>query len=327
MCDARYWMLALGMASSWIGLAGQPAAAQSRLADPPRSTERRLAEADALLRQFTTDSGVGVALGRSGAVEVTIPETGSPFARQPESQPSKRSRVEAGPSGIRVLVDPPAPLPRQAEHPRLPADVQGLLNQFAPNVRLSDGGVQFESGGVRLDTRNGVNVDLETPEGRVRISQRAIEDYSAARKLFHDRDYQRAVRLMDSALEQMPRDARFRQFRALVHFALGDHGPAADDAYHALSLGSAWDWPTVRALYGDPADYTAQYRRLQQAAQDNDSSAELMFLLAYHHTLLGHHDAALKAWNEADRLLPDDPVILDQIRQLEDRPGLERGRD
>ena len=313
MYDMRFWLPALGVVAGVMLVLSEPAAAQNRPADVARSAEIRTAGADGAIRSFSTESGVGVALGRDGAVEVTLPDsraTGSPFSGQRGTEYKRTPRV-----------DPPTHAPKQPVPPRLPAEVQGLLNRFAPKVRVGEHGVKLETDGVRLDTRGGVNVDLETPSGRVQISQRAIEDFSAARKLFREQDYRQALRRMDFAVEHMPHESRFRQFRALVHFALGDFGPVADDAYQALTLGSAWDWQTVRGFYAEPSEYTAQYQSLQRSAHHNKQSAELNFLLAYHYTVLGHHDAALQQWKLVDQLLPGDRLILALIEQLEERPG------
>ena len=315
------WTLALGVATLGMTCSADSATAQSRNAEGVGSAHQRLTEVGGVLRQLTTESGVGVTLGRSGSVEVTIPEATSPFSNKRRHAAPAVPRFESDAGGIRVFVDP-AEIPSQAERPQLPAEVQGLLQQFAPHVRMTNGAIHLEDQGIRVDTRNGVNVDLNTRSGRVRISQRAIEDYSAARKSFYNRDYHQALPLMNSAVEQMPEEQRFRQFRALAHFALGDYAAAADDAYQALALGAIWDWATVHSHYAESAEYAAQYRNLQRACRENDQSAELHFLLAYHHTLLGHHAAALKSWRQAERFLPEDPVLRAQIRQLEARPEL-----
>jgi hypothetical protein len=322
MRDPRLWPLALGVATIGITFSADSVAAQSRRTEGLGSARQRLAEAESILRQLTTESGVGVTLGNSGSVEVTVPESTSPFAKKRALGESAVPRVDAGASDVRVFVDRQAEITPQRERPQLPAEVQGLLQQFAPQVRVTPGAVQLDDQGIRVDTRNGVNVDLHTSSGRVRISQRAIEDYSAARSLFYKGDYRQAILLMNSAVEEMPREQRFRQFRALVYFALGEYASAADDAYQALTPGTIWDWATVHALYTDPAEYAAQYRSLQRACREHEQSVELHFLLAYHHTLLGHHPAALKSWRQAERFLPEDPVVMAQIRQLEARPRL-----
>jgi hypothetical protein len=324
-----------------IGLSGTPSAAQSsRLTEAERVLENRLSEVEGILRRFAPRSGSDVSGDHPGAVESTTPSTQapttSPFSGQrsrpgtlsdpkaeavPErnlggrdfSIPSTRGREIVG----RILGEEGLKGSRLLDS-RVPAGGHNL-----PQLRLEGRGVVLEADDLRIDTRDGVEVDLETNDGRIRVSQRAIEDYSAARRAFLNREYREALQLVDSAVERMPDELRFRQFRALVCFALEEYVLAAEDIYGTLAGGTIWDWATVRAFYAEAGEYATQYQRLQEAARDSnpESSAPVLFLLAYHHTLLGHHDAALRSWRQVARLLPNDPVVQTQIRELDDRPA------
>ena len=330
-----------------IGLSGTPSAAQSsRLNEAERVLENRLSEVEGILRRFTPRSGTDVMAPSPGRVETTTPSTQapttSPFSGQ-RSRPGtpndpKVEKVEKGetlPERNRSGRDFSIPSTRGREivgrilgeeglkgarllDSRVPAGGHNL-----PQLRLEGRGVVLEADDLRIDTRDGVEVDLETNDGRIRVSQRAIEEYSAARRAFLNREYRGALQLMDSAVERMPEDLRFRQFRALVCFALEEYVLAADDIYGTLSGGTIWDWATVRAFYAEAGEYATQYQRLQEAARNSnsESSASVLFLLAYHHTLLGHHDAALRSWRQVAQLLPNDPVVQAQIRELDDRPA------
>ncbi len=324
-----------------IGLFSSPSAAQSnRLNEAERLLESRLSEVEGILRQLPLTSRSDVTGNPSARGDLTTPSRPaprtSPFSAQrsrpetptdPEMEsvperhqngrgfsiPSTRGREIVG----RILWEEGLDELRHLDS-RVPAGRREL-----PQLRFEGRGVVLEADDLRIDTRDGVEVELETRDGRVRVSQRAIEDYMAARGSFKNHQYHQALRSIDLAVERMPEELRFRQFRALVRFALEDYASAADDIYATLAGDTIWDWATVRAFYGDAGEYAGQYQRLQEAARDshNESAVPVLFLLAYHHTLLGHHDAALRAWRQVDRLFPNDPVVEARILELDARPA------
>lgn len=338
MCHRRLGTLFVGFAGSWATILVGSAAAQTGVA-----------EAGEILRRLQTQSGVEINLGSGGDVEVKVPDThaASPFSRGPSATASGPARpvvagsahVERDDRGIRVKLPPAAARalaaagerasatrdvsPRAAgDRPvRLPAGIDQMIGALVPELGLGTGGVTVGRNDVRVDAGDGFAVELDTPAGRVVVNQQGLEAYAAATRAFRDRDYAAAARHADAAAEAMPQITKFVQFRGLTRFAVGEFELAAEDVYQALRTGPAWDWPAVSDFYADPADYATRYRDLQRAAGAAPGSPELQFLVAYHHMVLGHHDAARAAWQRTSRLLPDDPVVSDQWRRLEARPA------
>ena len=93
-----------------------------------------------------------------------------------------------------------------------------------------------------------------------------------------------------------------------------------------MTLGRAFDWNAIRQLYPSPAEYTEQYHRLAATAKEKPEQAQLQFLLAYHHLVLGHQKEGRSALQQAQKNLPQDkliPMLLSQLPQeapVEDAP-------
>lgn len=347
MCHRRLGTLFVGFAGSWATVLVGSSAAQTGAA-----------EAGEILRRLQTQSGVEINLGAGGDVEVKVPgaadadantdaDAASPFSRGSSaaaSGPAKTAtagpaRVERDARGIRVNLPPAAaralaaagerssatretPPHAAGDRPvRLPAGIDQWIGSLVPELGLGTDGVSVRRNDLRVDAGDGFALELDTPAGRVVVNQQGLEAYAAAAQAFRARDYESALRHADAAAGAMPQMAKFMQFRGLARFAVGDFESAAEDVYQALRTGPAWDWPAVADFYADPADYATRYRDLQRAAGAAPGSAELQFLVAYHHMVLGHHDAARAAWQRTRRLLPEDPVVSDQLGRLEARPA------
>ncbi len=340
MCQRRFGTLVIGLAGGCLAALAGSAAAQTGLA-----------ETGEVLRRLQTQSGVEVNLGTAGGVEVKVPDTAagrstSPFSRLSDaavansdgSTGAESTRVERDRSGIRVSIPSAAardhtPAFQDAERadaasrpgvgPRvnLPAGIDRMIESLVPELRLGADGASIQRNDLRADTSDGFAVEMDTPEGRVVVNQQGLEAYAAAVRAFRERDYPMALQHADAAVEAMPQMAKFAQFRGLARFTMNEFTAAAEDVYQALRMGPAWDWPTVTEFYMKSADYASRYRDLQRAAKADPESAELQFLVAYHHMMLGHHDAALAAWQRTDQLLPDDSVVTAQLRRLQERPA------
>jgi len=339
MCHKRLKTLILGLAGGWgITLAG-PAAAQTGNAG-----------ASGILRQLTTDSGVEIDLGPDGGLAIKIPDrasggSASPFSRSVDNAAQNSSefverdstRVERDSRGIRVRI--PAAAGRisaaipgavrgntnRAAEPvasvDLPPGVADMIQSLVPELRSRAGGRTLLPNDQHNDARAGFAVELDTVDGRLVVNQEGIEAYAAAVRAFRQADYPNASKYANTAVEAMPKIEKFLQFRGLSRFAMKEFELAAEDLYEALKTGAAWDWPTVANFYGDVADYASRYSELQRASQAKLNSVELQFLVAYHHMILGHHDAAMAAWQRTESLLPDDPVVNEQMRRLQTRPA------
>jgi hypothetical protein len=186
-----------------------------------------------------------------------------------------------------------------------PSDYYGDRSYYAPNY-------------IEDDSLRNSDQAARAPEesGRTFLDR--------ARDAFRSGDYRNAARWAGHAAVEAPRDADLHQFIALTLFALEDYRGGASSAHAALSLGQPWNWPALRAYYGNAADYTSQLRALEKYTRDNPSAAYARSLLAYHYLMLGHEDAARKQLAEVVRLQPGDELagrLLEQLTPAEEDSG------
>src|SRR5262249_54564325 len=118
------------------------------------------------------------------------------------------------------------------------------------------------------------------PQG---LSSDAITKFDEARAAFYDGKYDEALKITDTAIAQMPRDAVLHEFRSLVLFALGRYAESAATIHAVLDVGPGWDWKTLASLYPNVDTYATQLRAAEAARDNNPKSAELYFLLGYHY--------------------------------------------
>ena len=139
--------------------------------------------------------------------------------------------------------------------------------------------------------------------------------FDQARAAFYDGDYDKALKLTDQTLAQIPRDATVNEFRALCLFALEKYKDAAATIHAVLAVGPGWDWATLAGLYPDTSIYTDQLRKLEIYAKKNPTAAEAQFLLAYHYITCGHTSTAVEKLQAVVKLQPNDKVAA-QLLQM-----------
>lgn len=148
------------------------------------------------------------------------------------------------------------------------------------------------------------------------VSAEAVTKFDQARAAFLEGRYEEALKLTDSAVAQMPRDAVLHEFRALVLFALQRYAEAAATIHPVLEVGPSWDWKTLSGLYPNNDVYTSQLRALETARDKNPKAAELRFLLGYHYLTCGYTDQALNEFRRTAELQPKDPVASALLTML-----------
>ncbi len=190
-----------------------------------------------------------------------------------------------------------------------------------PGIQVGPAGVQVQSGNVSIDTRQGFDVAVGQGSSQIRVSQSAMQALADARQAFLLKDYPLARELCELAARHMAWDPEVQQLRSLTYFAPGDDHMAAAAAYEALSRGDAWDWPMLSRCYADPADYTTQYRALQERSRKSGASAEVHFLMAYHYLMLGHIDSARTELQQMLEVKPGDPLSMELLRRLAPAPS------
>jgi len=144
--------------------------------------------------------------------------------------------------------------------------------------------------------------------------------FDEARALFKDGKYADAQTKGEQAIAKLPSDAALHEFRALTLFAQGKYKDAAGALYAVLAAGPGWNWETVGGLYGDPAEYTRQFRALEQYVKDHPDTGEGHFLLAYHCLVLGNKDEAVKQFREVVRTQPGDKLSAELLKALTTPP-------
>ncbi len=164
---------------------------------------------------------------------------------------------------------------------------------------------------ARLDSANS-----QPATSDVQATSAGTQYLSQGRQLFRRGDYRQAVRMGGHAAVEMPRSSEVHQFTSLALFALGDYRSAAAVAHAGLSIGSAWDWSTLRGFYAVANGYTPQLRALEKHARENPKAATSHFLLGYHYLMLGHADSAGRELSLAVKLAPEDKLAAGLLDSL-----------
>jgi tetratricopeptide (TPR) repeat protein len=151
------------------------------------------------------------------------------------------------------------------------------------------------------------------------VSADAVAKFDKARAAFLEGRYDEALKLTDSAVAQMPRDAVLHEFRSLVLFALGRYAESAAAIHAVLDVGPGWDWKTLSSLYPSVEVYSNQLRALEAASEKDPKAAELWFLLGYHYLTCGHQESALGMFRGAAKLQPKDTVAAALVATLSPR--------
>lgn len=151
------------------------------------------------------------------------------------------------------------------------------------------------------------------------MPETAAQSFDLARTAFQKGDYNTALVKTELALKDFPNDPVLHEFRALVQFAMGQYRQASATIHALLASGPGWDWTTMSSLYADVNTYSAQLAALEKAAAAKPDDPALQFLLAYHYMTAANADAAKVALTNAQRLMPNDPVVA----QLAEAAGVE----
>ncbi len=169
------------------------------------------------------------------------------------------------------------------------------------------------------------NYLLRSPEVKA-----GMKAFDAAGEAFKKKDYDLALRQIDEALEKLPVDPALHQFRGLVLFALGDYQQSAAIVYAVLAVSPGWDWTTLSSRYADQEEFPRQLRVLETHHKQNPDSAAAAFLRGYYYTTCRHTQPAVKQFQNAVELLPDDellPSLLALIQgALEKSPAVSSSR-
>jgi len=163
------------------------------------------------------------------------------------------------------------------------------------------------------------NYLVKTPEVKA-----GLKSFDAASEAFGKGHYDQALKHIDAALEQLPYDAALHEFRGLALFAMQDYQQAAATVYAVLSVSPGWDWTTLSGLYSDQDVFTRQLRDLETYHKQHPESAAAAFLRGYHYTTCRHTEAAIKQFEAAVKLLPDDrflPQLLSLVTGSREQPA------
>jgi tetratricopeptide (TPR) repeat protein len=154
------------------------------------------------------------------------------------------------------------------------------------------------------------------PEAEDETVAQANKEFDAARDAFMRRDYARAQKLAEKAIDLLPSDATLHEFRALTLFAQGRYKDAAATLYAVLAAGPGWDWETMRGLFPDEETYTRQLRALEEYVRKNPKAGYAHFVLAYHYLVLGAMDEAKRQLREVVRVQPEDNLSTALLEAL-----------
>ena len=152
---------------------------------------------------------------------------------------------------------------------------------------------------------DGQGGDLPAPESDP-VQQQGLSSFDQGLESFKNGDYAQALSYFDAALKQLPGDAVVHEVRSLALFALGDYKAAAAGLNSLLSSAPGMDWTTMSGLYGNPDDYTAQLRKLEQFLDANPNDPSSHFVAAYHYMVIGSKESAIDALRVVVKAQPKD---------------------
>ncbi len=153
--------------------------------------------------------------------------------------------------------------------------------------------------------------------------QQALSYFDSGLEKFRAGQYLQSLSDFNSALKELPGDAVVHEVRALALFANGDYQSAAAGLNSLLSSAPGMDWTTMSGLYGNPDDYTAQLRKLEQFCRSNPSDASAYFVLAYHYLVTGSKEGAIAALKVVVKNQPKDITakrMLDAMEPTQNPP-------
>jgi tetratricopeptide (TPR) repeat protein len=153
------------------------------------------------------------------------------------------------------------------------------------------------------------------------VTDEAVSQFDQARAAFYEGKYEEALKLTDAAIVKLPRDAVLHEFRSLVLFALHRYAESAAALHPVLAVGPGWDWKTMSSLYPSLDIYTGQLRALEDERDkdENAKAANLRFLVGYHYLTCRHEEAALRSFQRALELQPNDTVVAALVATLTPR--------
>jgi hypothetical protein len=264
---------------------------------PPAGVAFAAADGSLQSVQVGNGPGVGIAVGADGNVVVSGASQGN----------------------LAVLLHSRPARPPRTARPAAQSQVRIATAAEMPSVQVGPAGVVIDGNGLRVDTRSGVQVDLNRPDLSVRISEQGLRNFAAAQAAFRLGNYQEALKEISQARREMPDDLNFLQLESLVRFALHDYARAAESARASMAKSAAWDWPTLSSYYPDVSTYARQYGDLRRAAQQNAAAWPLQVLLGFHELMLGHYQPAASALQRAAEIRPDDTLSREIAQALRDR--------
>src|SRR5262245_24603513 len=174
--------------------------------------------------------------------------------------------------------------------------------------------VATESGQVTLPT----TAPPAPPKDETAMDANGLFD--KARELFKAQKFAEAQAEVEKAIQLLPSDAALHEFRALTLFAQAKYKDAAAALYAVLAAGPGWNWETMSALYGDPAEYTRELRVLEDFSKANPDADYAHFLRAYHYLVLGDKDSAVAQFKEVVRIQPNDKLSSELVKALTTPP-------
>jgi uncharacterized protein (TIGR03066 family) len=196
------------------------------------------------------------------------------------------------------------------------ASTFGYGDYSNPYYEEGGGGFSYTEPIVSMPVDYGIQQGTALPPD---VSQGAVDKFDQARAAFYEGDYEKALKLTDEAVKQLPHDAVLHEFRSLVLFALKRYPESAAAIHAVLAVGPGWDAKTLSSLYPDIDVYTTHLRALEAARDKNPKVADLHFLLGYHYLTCGYPTQALDEFREAAKLLPKDAVSASLVATLSPR--------
>ena len=164
--------------------------------------------------------------------------------------------------------------------------------------------------------------DYVKPQAEIPVNNPHLAD---AERAFHEGRYDAARGYVARAALNEPQNGFAQLTYGLVHFALGEYGPAAGAARRGLSLvPDVIDRPIdITRQYGSAGDLARHTESLKTYTDSHAGDADAWFLLGYIYFSSGHPDDAARVLDQAASLNPFDThaaVLRDAAARLAPEP-------
>ena len=151
------------------------------------------------------------------------------------------------------------------------------------------------------------------------VTEAGLHYLNQTQAAFRQADYQQALKLVNHAIVEMPRNGKVHLIASQALFAVGDYRSAAAALAEGISLLDEEQWGFVVQTYARfyaNEDYVKQMDRLSAHLKENPDDAAARLVRGYHWSYLGYDKAARKDLTAAVAAMPEDEIAKSLLARL-----------